>query len=249
MRKINLFWAGIVGTITVSLGIVGGSFTSFAHADTTGPTPSATITVIGHSEQQVQPDTALIDAGVMSNAKDASDAQRANATTVNHIIQLLTKAGIATTDIHTTWYSIEPNLGSSDKGNQPQMNGFQAVTSFQVMIHNLPNVGNIVDILVESGANQINNVQYQISNAQEKKEKAYDAALADAKTQATTIAQSLGLSITGIQSVDTTNQGNLDSMLGLANTNGGHGQNLLPGAENLSTNVSVVYTTATTNGQ
>ncbi len=249
MKKGILISTGFISILAVSLSVANGLFVKSVHADTTGTTSSSTITVVGHSEQKVQPDIALIDAGVMSSGHDAASAQDANKSTINRLVQALTKSGVSSHDIQTMWYSIQPNYGPPDKTGQPQMNGFQAITSFQVVVQNLSNVGNLVDILVKSGANQISNVQYQISNPQTVEEKAYNAALVDAKTQATNIAEALGVNITGVQSVDTTNQNYPGPIFQQAKGGASQGAGLDPGAQNVETNVRVVYTIGESNAK
>lgn len=241
MKKI---WIGmsVAGACALAIGLTASFPANMASADTTGASPTATITVIGHSEQQVKPDVAMIDAGVMSNGKDAESAQSANDATMKKVMDALTNAKVPASDVETLWYSIQPNYGPPDKNGRPQMDGFQAITTFQVTVSNLSNVGNIVDKLVKSGVNQINNVQYQVLNPLSIEEKAYNSAIANAKSQAANIAQSLGVSITGVQSVDTTNPTDPVPLYNKASANSVHGPIPSPGTEDIETNVKVVYT-------
>ncbi len=242
MQKKIMMMATIVCTFTLTIGFTIWLPLRNTQADTTSATVGATITVDGHSEQRVQPDIAIIDASVTSNGKDANSAQIANAAALLTIMNALMKAGTPSSDVFTMWYSIHPNYGSPDKNNQPQMSGFQAITSLQVMVRNLSKVGQIVDTLVKSGVNQINNVQYQVSNPLAIEETAYDAALANAKSQVENIAHSLGVAVTGVQSVDATNRSYQDPLLLQATVNSNN--NILPSpeAQSIMTNVHVVYT-------
>jgi uncharacterized protein len=248
MKKIWTF-ASIAGTCALGIGLVASFPVSFAKADATGASPSATITVIGHSEQQVKPDIAMIGAGVMSNGKDAESAQNMNDKAMKKVMDALASAKIPANDVQTQWYSIQPSYGPPDKEGRPQMDGFQAVTSFQVTVRDLASVGNIVDTLVKSGANQINNVQYQVSSPLSFEEKAYDSAIANAKSQAANIAQSLGVTISGIQSVDATNQNDAVPIFKEASASSAtNGPILSPGTQSIDTNVKVVYTISNSNG-
>ncbi len=241
-------WISVIGAaLVVSASMTAKLPEDLAHADVTSASPSATITVIGHSEQQVKPDIALINAGVTSVGKDAKSAQETNDSTMNKVMDALKSAKIPSSDIHLMWYSIQPNYGPPGKDGRPQMIGFQASSSFEVTIQNLSNVGDIIDTLVQSGANQINNVEYQISDPLTIEEKAYDSALMDAKSQAANIAQNLGVSISGVQSVDTTNQNNPEPIFNKTSTSGANSSLPSPGTQTISTNVKVVYIMSSSN--
>src|SRR5579875_2125491 len=91
------------GILAVGAGFALGLPHTFVHADSTGASLSATITVVGHSDQQVAPDIAIIDAGMMTNASDAQSAQTKNDAAMKTLISALKSAGIQSSDIHTTW--------------------------------------------------------------------------------------------------------------------------------------------------
>lgn len=236
------------GTLAAGVLLVGGAtvlmFTPhIAHAATTGAAPSqATITVIGHGDEKVSPDTATIDAGIVTKAADARQAQQKNDAAMTKLLNRLKTYGVTANDVHTQWYSIHPDYTSDPKSGQQSITGFEADDNIQVDVHNLNKVGTLVDALVQLGANQINGVNYQVSNPQAIQQHLIDTALADAKSQAQHIAKSLGIMITGVQSVDTTVGNSGPIIYAAGETQAMAAAPISPGTQDVSTSVKVVYT-------
>ncbi|MCF8565665.1 SIMPL domain-containing protein [Alicyclobacillus tolerans] len=248
--KKGLFAKKPLWMTAIALVIAGGAGTYFGwnghrsvNAATTGASSAATITVVGHASDEVAPDVATIDAGVTTSAGDAAAAQQKNDQLMKQVIDSLNQAGVKSSDIHTTWYNIHPNYGPASKTGQPSVNGFQANDNIQIRVTNLQAVGSIVDTLVKAGANQINGVNYQVSNPLTIENQLYAQALADAKAQAANIAKNLGVDITGVQAVDTTNQTPGPISFGAA-TAAQSSAPISPNAQDISVNVKVVYSIA-----
>jgi uncharacterized protein len=240
-RKLVLAAAGIGAATALAFATVS---RAPARADSPGTTQSATISVVGHSEQKAQPDLAVINAGVLTTAADAKTAQQKNDEIVKNLYAALAKQGIKGDDVRTTWYTIHPSYGASSPNGSQALNGFEAMDNIEVRVHALDTVGSIIDLLVKSGANQINGVNYQVSNPLEIQKQAYSAALADARSQAESIAKSLGVQITGVQSVETTTAGTPGPILSAKSmdSTAAPAAPVSPGSQTISTDVKVVFT-------
>jgi uncharacterized protein YggE len=238
-RKLLLAAAGITTATALAVATVSGVP---AHADSPGASPGATISVTGHSEQHVKPDLAVISAGVTTTASDAKTAQQKNDNIVKDLYAALAKAGITGDDVHTTWYSIHPSYGAPTPGGKPAPSGFEAVDNIEVRVHNLDDVGSVIDLLVKSGANQVNGVNFEVSNPLAVQKQAYSAALADARSQAESIAKSLGVQITGVQSVETTPSGAPAPIVYSKAMMDSTAAPVTPGTQTISTDVKVVFT-------
>ncbi|MBX5436505.1 MAG: SIMPL domain-containing protein [Alicyclobacillaceae bacterium] len=217
-----------------------------ARADAPADSPSATIAVTGHADRWVQPDTAVIDAAVTTMAKDAQTAQKQNGAAMQKVLDALKQAGIPQSQVHTQWYNLQPHYAPGGKNGQPVLDGFQATDDIEVTLKDLSKVGDIVDLLVDNGANQINNVGFQVSNPASIRSELYQAALADAQSQAARIAQSLGLKVSGVKSVDTTSgapvlpyakQAAMDASAASVS--------IVPGPQDVACDVQVVFTATT----
>ena len=86
--------------------------------------PSPVVIVIGEASISVPPDTALITAGVTTQAKTAREASEANGRAMTAVFTALKDAGIAEADIQTSRLSIQPM-------RDQHMNPREAVSAFR----------------------------------------------------------------------------------------------------------------------
>jgi uncharacterized protein YggE len=242
MQKSILAGTAAALVLTVSGAYLGFNHDFHVHAAALGAAQAATITVMGHADEQIAPDKATVNTAIVTNASDAVTAQQKNAQLMQQVIVALNKAGVPSTSIHTTWYNIHPTYGPPSKQGQQQINGFQASDSLQISVPNLKNVGAIIDTLVQAGVTQINGVNYQVSNPLTVQNKLYAEALTDAKAQAENIAKSLGVDITGVQTVDTTSNGVPGPIYHGAMVSAASAPTIGPSAQDITANVKVVYT-------
>jgi len=164
-----------------------------------------TINAAGNSELTLKPDQAEVAAGVSilrTNAKDAQDeASRIN----NAIIAALKEKGLSESEIQTE--SVNLYEDKSWENNQMVSNGWRATQTLKAKTKDLTKVGSIVDAFVTGGANQIDYINFGLSNEkeQEYKMKALADATANAKAKAETIAASLGIKLGKIKTVSESN--------------------------------------------
>jgi len=164
-----------------------------------------TINAAGNSELTLKPDQAEITAGVSilrATAKDAQDeASRIN----NAIIAALKAKGLTESEIQTE--SVNLYEDKSWENNQMVSNGWRATQTLKAKTKDLTKVGDIVDAFVTGGANQIDYINFGLSNEkeQEYKMKALADATANAKAKAETIATSLGVKLGKIKTVSESN--------------------------------------------
>lgn len=212
------------------------------HAATTGTADAATITVVGQADEMVKPDIADISGGVTTKAATAKAAEAQNNAQMSKVIKTVEAAGVKAADVRTDGFSIYPNY--TQKQGSQVLDGFQATNNIDITVRNLSQVGPIVDTLVQAGANQIQNVNYLVSNPSVIRKQLYGDALADAKSQAQSIADKLGVSITGVKSVDASGNSGVFQPLFTEKLAAATSASmaLSPGTQDVSTNVTVVYT-------
>lgn len=225
---------GTVGALTESA-------TRPARAATTSTTV-ATLTVTGSADEQVNPDLAQVSTGVMTRASTAEKAQQLNNAAMTKVLKALQKLGIKQADVQTQWYNIQPNYGRPSPSGQQQVNGFSANDNINVTIHNLQQVGQVIDMLVQAGANQVNNVSYSVANPAQVQRSLYALAVDDARAQADIIAKKLGVTITGVQSVSTSMGGGIQPLYADKMPSASTATVLVPGTQDISTSLQVVYT-------
>ena len=160
-----------------------------------------TISLTGAGSASAQADQATVNLGVQVLSESASDAIGENAETMTAVIDAIKALGVSEDDIITTSYSVYPQYDWTEDGRV--FKGYSVTNLVQVTVKDLDIVGDVIDTAAVAGANQINGISFELSDAkrEELKTNAYIAALTDAQDKADVIAENLGLSITGVQSV------------------------------------------------
>ena len=163
--------------------------------------PGNTINSSGNYEITVDPDEAEVWAGVSVVDVSADLAQNEVNKVMGDMINALKKAGISESDMSTEQLSIYEERRW--EGGKSTVVGWRATQILKIKTTDLTKVGTIVDVAVENGANQINNINFGLSVEKENEYKtlALAEATKNAKEKAETIASSLDVKLKGIKSV------------------------------------------------
>ncbi len=161
-------------------------------ANTIANTPA--ISVTGTGEIYLAPDVAYINIGVQTEADTVSDAVAQNTDQANAIQNALSQYGIQEADIQTSGFSVYP---------MPQYgpDGLVITTLYQVnntvyvTIRDLSTLGEVLDAVVQSGANTINSISFDVLDQSAALEQARLLALQDAHDQATQLADAAGMTL------------------------------------------------------
>src|SRR5215210_2305212 len=159
--------------------------------DATDKTPRPTIRVTGESTVTVKPDQAIIDIGVTTQSASAQTAASQNAQKTDAVIAEIRKALGAGADIKTISYSLNPNYRYPREGGQPTIDGYIASNIVQVKISDLTQVGKIIDLATQSGANNIQALRFTLKDEQAARLQALAEAATRARAKATVIATAL----------------------------------------------------------
>lgn len=151
------------------------------------------IQVTGEGSVSIQPDTAKIILGVEVEDVELQKAQSINAKTISNIIQAITNAGIPKENILTTNFTIFPIYDFVD-GKQV-FRGYRVEHMLQVTVEDIENVGSVVDLAVQTGANRFSNISFQLANPQIAYREALKKAVNDAVQKAKTIANTLRINL------------------------------------------------------
>lgn len=164
-----------------------------AHA-VDGQTPSGdSITVAGNGSVSATPTSAVLSFGVDSHAATAKAALAANARDMRQVIGALKAAGAR--DVGTLSVSLSQVLG--DNG---EPNGFAASNTVTAGT-DVARAGALIDAAVEAGANQVNGPGLSVADQGALYRKALEAAMADARRSAETLAGAAGRPLGKVASV------------------------------------------------
>jgi uncharacterized protein YggE len=150
------------------------------------------VMVSGDSIVQAQPDTAILNISVVTQARAALDAQQQNANKSDAVVRALKSAAGAGAEIKTSGYSLQPQRVY--KENQPPtIAGYEARNSVTVILADLTKVGAVIDAASQAGANDVSGISFTLR----KDQPAHDQALADATREAISKAQVIARALGG----------------------------------------------------
>ena len=159
------------------------------------------LSVSAQAEATRVPDVATVSAGVVTQAADANAAMQANAKQMDGVMRAIRAAGIAERDIQTSGISLHPQYRYAE--NQPPViTGYQASNTVNIKVRDIARLGKVLDALVASGANQVNGPSFEIDEPEAAYDEARREALAKARARANMYAETLGMRVRRIVSID-----------------------------------------------
>jgi uncharacterized protein YggE len=169
----------------------------------TGFCPEKIISASGSGEVMATPDISTVIFGVQTQNQDVKVAQQENAKITDGMISALAAAGIPREDIKTVGYTISPVYENTNLPFGQRVQYYQVTSSVQVTIRDVNRTGEIIDIAVANGANQVNSIVFSLSKERESllRSEALTLAVTNARNDADTVARATGVTITGVQSV------------------------------------------------
>jgi hypothetical protein len=196
MRRLNVF---IIALVLVTMALIG-----CAAAATTDTANSNVISVSGSGSVTGTPDRAQLTFGVQTENANVKTAQSDNAVRMNAVIDALVAAGIPKDQMKTTGYTIYPVYQDSTGLLNPTIKSYQVTNTLQVTLKDVNQTGNIIDTAVTAGVNNVNSIQFMLSDeqAQSLRSQALKNAVTLARADANVVAAALGVNITGVQSAD-----------------------------------------------
>ncbi len=149
------------------------------------------VMVTGNSIVQAQPDTAILNISVVTQARAALEAQQQNANKSDAVVRALKSAVGGGAEIKTSGYSLQPQRVY--KENQPPtISGYEARNSVTVTLADLTRVGAVIDAASQAGANDVAGISFTLRKDRPARDQALADATRDAVSKAQVIATALG---------------------------------------------------------
>ena len=193
-------YAILAAVVLAAAGVAGPRIAAAQTRDDRPRLPS--ITVTGEATVTARPDRAQVDIGVITQADTADAASNDNRKRADAVLAQLRGALGAGADIKTASFSISPNYRYPREGGQPTITGYTATNVVRVRMDDLGQVGKLIDLSTQSGANVIQQVQFSLKDERAVRTEALKQAAAEARSKAQAIAAALDLRITRILFVD-----------------------------------------------
>ncbi len=171
------------------------------------------IQTYGEAELTAGPDLAKLSVEVETQSRSADEAVEENARLANEVREALLEYGLTEEDIKTGSYRLRshrerpeerpvPDRPEPDTPEEPEaIIYYRANNEIMISTSQIEEVGEIIDLAVEAGANQVNYINFELEDPQDLKMQALKGATEQALKKAEAIAESAGETIIGLHSI------------------------------------------------
>lgn len=163
-----------------------------------GESPTG-ITVSGVGIVSGKPDVAYLTLGVSTEDKEAAKAASINAATTSAVIDAIVRSGVAKNDIETAQYTVSPVMDY--RSQRPVTTGYQISNIVRVKVRALAKVGAVIDAAMAAGANNVQNVRFEVDDNTKLRQRALVEAIANARADAELIASTMKVRLGKVVSV------------------------------------------------
>jgi uncharacterized protein len=195
MRKMAVILCALAVLTLALIGCVSAADSTNAHV----------LQVSGSGSVTGTPDRVQISFAVETDNPDVKIAQANNALAMNTVVDALAAAGVPRDQMKTTAYTITPVYQDNNNGIlSSNIKTYQVTNALQVTLKDTNITGQIIDAAVAAGANQVNSIQFMLSDeqAQALRSQALSKAVTNARADADAVAAALNVTITGTQEAD-----------------------------------------------
>lgn len=164
------------------------------------------MSVSGRGEVYLIPDIAYINIGTRSEALEVATALSENNKQAQSISSILSEMGIDPLDIQTTAFNVYPFQNYGMDG-QPTELKYVVENTVNVKVRNLNSLGEVLDAVVKSGANQIYGITFDVEDRKQAEADARRLAIQDATEKAQELAGLTGITLGEILNVSVYSNG------------------------------------------
>lgn len=158
------------------------------------------LNVTGRATVYAEPDTLTISFSVRNVDKDPSKALDANSAAMTKLMDALKALNLEADAVQTSMFSIGPEYHYD--GREQQMIGYAVSNTVRVKTKQFKRAGEIITKGVNAGANQVDWIQFSLSDLREPRNKAIAEATARARQNADVLAAAAGVEIKTVHRID-----------------------------------------------
>jgi len=188
----------LAAVTAVALLVVGAGVVLAADGTAAAESDRPTIAVTGAAAIDAEPDTAVVQVSVTARGADAGTVSEEVAGSAADLRAALGAFGLDEDQIQTQRYTIRE---SRDAGERPSDTRYVGEQTFEVTLDDVERVGPLVDAAVDGGADRVGGIHYTVSADRREalRDRALGEAVADARGEATVVAEATGLQLAGVQ--------------------------------------------------
>lgn len=160
------------------------------------------ITVSATGYSSAEPDRARVSSGVTAEAATAREALTANTKAMDAVIAGLKESGVDAKDIQTSTFNVEPRYTHPRDGSPASIDGYRVSNQVDVVVRDLSTLGGLLDKLITLGANQMNGLTFEVSEAETLRDAARKEAVANARRRAELLAEAAGAALGEVMTIN-----------------------------------------------
>lgn len=189
----------IVVTALLAVALVGAALVAPSGADDSAPADRS-ITVDATGDAEAQPNQAVVRVAATAEGDDPAQVRDALSEEATALRENLGAANVSEDDYETTEYRIREPRRHPEERDGP---AYVGVHAFEVTLEDPDRAGAVIDAAADANA-EVESVRFTLSEERrtELREEAITDAMDDARTQANAIADSGGLQVTDVATVD-----------------------------------------------
>jgi uncharacterized protein YggE len=153
-----------------------------------------TIASSATAEVKFTPDRATISISVQTRATTAAAAASDNAKKQNAVLAALRGLGLTNEQLSTTGYSVNPEY-RYDPNRTPTLTGYTVTNTVLADIHDLKQIGKVLDTALANGSNMVSSLDFYASNTDAARQQALADAVVKARADAEVAAKAAGGSL------------------------------------------------------
>jgi uncharacterized protein YggE len=201
-KKFVWILLSIVGVL-----VLGACSGTSSQAVNTPQPPQRVITVTGSGQVYLTPDVAYVNVGVHSVADTVGDALKLNTSQATAVASSLKELGVDAKDIQTNSFNVYPQQQFGPQGEVIKTT-YAVDNSVFVTVRDLSKLGQILDVVVQNGANAINGITFDVLDKSKALTQVRQMAVTDARMQAQQLADAAGVKLGNLRSLNVYESGN-----------------------------------------
>ncbi|HEY4360642.1 MAG TPA: SIMPL domain-containing protein [Bryobacteraceae bacterium] len=150
----------------------------------------------GEATVSVKPDQAVIDIGVVAQGSKVASVAAQNAKQTDAVLADLRRILGPNDRFKTISYSVRPAYQAG------KIDGYTATNVVEVVLHDLDQMGKVIDAVLQPGANSIQKLDFGLKNPQAARSQALEEAAVQAKASAEASADGLGVHVVRVLSAE-----------------------------------------------
>lgn len=170
-------------------------------------TPQRVLSVNGNGKVYLTPDIAYINIGVHAEGSAAAETVADNNSKTSKVVDAIKQFGVDAKDIQTINFSIYPQQVFDPQGRPTGEIKYSVDNTVYVTVRDIQKIGDLLDIVVKSGANTISGIQFDVADKSKAISDARKAAVADARATAEELAAAAGVTLGDVQTISVYSSG------------------------------------------